>query len=205
MKRSNESVGPFRLGEVLRLLLSIGCILVVGAGSASANEKIQVTVGQSVTHDLGTTIKTVSIANSQIADVVVAGPRQILLNGKGVGFTTVVVWDDHDRSTVFDVVVRGAFSDQQIELRVNVAEINRTKARQLGVDSLSIVPYYYVPAVLGEAWERQLRRRVGAHELDVRGQQLGEREERVLEGQPSIRPFQAAIGEDQRWSDEKQA
>ncbi len=42
-------------------------------------------------------------------------------------------------------------------------------ARQLGVDSLSIVPYYYVPAVLGEAWERQLRDTLGADAYSWRG------------------------------------
>jgi pilus assembly protein CpaC len=37
---------------------------------------------------------------------------------------------------VFSVVVRGAFSDQQIELRVQVAEVNRTKSIEFGVDML---------------------------------------------------------------------
>lgn len=98
------------------------------------NPKIYVTVGQSVTQALSNDVKTVSIADSKVADVVVVGPREVLVNGKTVGLTTLVVWDDVRGSSVFDVVVQGPFSDQQIELRVKVAEINRTKAAEYGVD-----------------------------------------------------------------------
>jgi len=111
--------------------------LVFTAGAAEArNPKINVSVGQSVTQNTATLIKTVSIADSKVADVVVAGPREILVNGKKAGFTTLVVWDENNVSTMFNVVVRGAFSDQQIELRVKVAEVNRTRASELGVDML---------------------------------------------------------------------
>ena len=42
-------------------------------------------------------------------------------------------------------------------------------ARQLGVDSLAIVPYYYVPAALGEAWQREIRETLGAEAFSWRG------------------------------------
>lgn len=102
----------------------------------AANPKISVSVGQSVTQRVPTTIKTVSIADSDVADVVVAGPREILVNGKAVGFTTIVVWDENNVSSMFNVVVRGAFSNQQIELQVQVAEVDRLKATEFGVDFL---------------------------------------------------------------------
>ena len=102
----------------------------------AANPKISVSVGQSVTQRVPTTIKTVSIADSDVADVVVAGPREILVNGKAVGFTTLVVWDENNVSSMFNVVVRGAFSNQQIELQVQVAEVDRLKATEFGVDFL---------------------------------------------------------------------
>ena len=112
-------------------------VSVLGAGIAEArNPKIAVAVGQSMTQSTPTLIKTVSIADSKVADVVVAGPREILVNGKKTGFTTLVVWDENNVSTIYNVVVRGAFSDQKIELRVQIAEINRSKAVELGVDWL---------------------------------------------------------------------
>jgi len=106
------------------------------APGEAGNPKISVAVGQSVTQRVPTTIKTVSIADSDVADVVVAGPRELLVNGKKVGFTTLVVWDENNVSSMFNVVVRGAFSNQQIELQVQVAEVDRTKATEYGIDFL---------------------------------------------------------------------
>ena len=120
-------------------LLVIAAVLIVTflpSISAAENQKLRVTVGQSTTHMIANTIKTVSIANSDVADVIVAGPREILINGKSIGLTTLVVWDQNNVSSIFDVVVRGPFSDQKIELRVKVAEINRTRAFELGFDFL---------------------------------------------------------------------
>jgi Flp pilus assembly secretin CpaC len=122
-----------------RLLLGVITLLVAAIPSlVAANPKIRVTVGQSETQKLDTVVKTVSIANSDVADVVVAGPREVLINGKRIGLTTLVVWDEMNVSHVFDVVVRGPFSDQKIELRVQLAEVNRTKATELGFDILGI-------------------------------------------------------------------
>jgi pilus assembly protein CpaC len=112
--------------------------LAPGVALGRTNPKIKVTVGQSVTQRLRNDVKTVSIADSKVADVVVMGAREVLVNGKAVGLTTLVVWDDVNGTSVFDVVVQGPFSDQQIELCVKVAEINRTKASEYGVDVLGL-------------------------------------------------------------------
>jgi pilus assembly protein CpaC len=119
------------------LLLAVATMLLALAPGdllAQPNEKVRVVVGQSITRVLPRNVKTVSIADSDIADVVVAGPREVLVNGKAIGLTTLVVWDEVNRSQAFDVIVQGPFSDQQIELQVKVAEINRTKALEFGVD-----------------------------------------------------------------------
>jgi pilus assembly protein CpaC len=100
----------------------------------AAEDKLTVTLGQSVTQRLSSAVKTVSIANTDVADVVVLGPYEILVNGKRIGMTSLVVWDQGDRSRTFDVVVRGQFSEQKIELRVQLAEVNHTKAREMGLD-----------------------------------------------------------------------
>jgi len=42
-------------------------------------------------------------------------------------------------------------------------------ARQLGVESLCIVPYYYVPAALGETWERELQATLGVEAFSWKG------------------------------------
>jgi len=119
------------------LLWSVAFLVIaLMASSVFANPKIRVTVGQSVTQKLDTQVKTVSIADSDVADVVVAGPQEVLINGKRIGLTTLVIWDQDNVSRVFDVVVRGPFSDRKIELRVQLAEVNRTAATELGFDFL---------------------------------------------------------------------
>jgi len=101
---------------------------------AAKNPQINVIAGQSVTYKLDAKVKTVSISDSEVADVVVAGPQEVLLNGKAIGLTTLVIWDEFNVSRVFNVTVRGPFSDQKIELRVKLAEVNRTRASELGFD-----------------------------------------------------------------------
>ncbi len=123
------------LGKLFPGILAVATVLVMaGAPQAQAYEKIRVAVGQSVTYDVNAPIKTISIADAEVADVVVANPFQILINGLQVGFTTLVVWDENNNSSLYDIVVRNPFSDQQIELQVKVAEVNKTKMTELGFD-----------------------------------------------------------------------
>jgi MoaA/NifB/PqqE/SkfB family radical SAM enzyme len=42
-------------------------------------------------------------------------------------------------------------------------------ARRLGVDTIAIVPYYYVPEASGEAWEREIREAFGGEAFAWRG------------------------------------
>lgn len=124
---------------LLLISMMVTFVALLSTVASASKGKIDVTVGQSVTHKLGQgmgTVKTVSIANSDVADVVVAGPREVLINGIDIGRTTLVIWDETHRSALFDVVVRGPYSDQQIEIRVKIAEVNRTRAFELGVDYL---------------------------------------------------------------------
>ena len=109
-------------------------ILSAPAAMGARNPQIDVIVGQSVTHRLDAKVKTVSISDSDVADVVVAGPQEVLVNGKAIGLTTLVIWDEFNVSRIFNVTVRGPFSDQKIELRVKLAEVNRTRASELGFD-----------------------------------------------------------------------
>jgi pilus assembly protein CpaC len=117
------------------VLLALASIA-LSASAMAATPQINVIVGQSVTYRHDVEVKTVSISDSDVADVVVAGPREVLVNGKGIGLTTLVIWDQNNVSHKFSVTVRGPFSDQKIELRVKLAEINRTRAVELGIDVL---------------------------------------------------------------------
>jgi pilus assembly protein CpaC len=61
--------------------------------------------------------KRLSVAQPEIADVNPLGPTTILVTGKKVGSTQVIVWDDQDRSQVMDVLVGFDLADLQDQLK----------------------------------------------------------------------------------------
>jgi Flp pilus assembly secretin CpaC len=99
-------------------------------------EKITLLVGRSRVVELDLPISQVSITDPSVADVLVASSRQVLINGKSQGATTLVVWDQAEQSTFFDLVVRTDIINSQVVLQVRFAEINRQALRELGVDWL---------------------------------------------------------------------
>jgi pilus assembly protein CpaC len=87
-------------------------MLLVGAGSALAADptpesrmvRLEMTVGKAQIVDLNEPFTRVSVTNPAIADVFVTTPRQILVNGKAVGTTSLVVFYP-DRTLFFDILV----------------------------------------------------------------------------------------------------
>ncbi|MEA3274171.1 MAG: type II and III secretion system protein family protein [Pseudomonadota bacterium] len=70
-----------------------------GAAFSTTSNQQQVTVpiNQSRLINLRSPIAQVSVANPEIADILVIDPRQIYVVGKQLGTTNVVLWDDNDR------------------------------------------------------------------------------------------------------------
>jgi len=66
---------------------------------------VQVIVNQSVVFRLAQKAKRVSVTQPEIAEVIVITPTQLLLNGKAVGTTSFVVWDEKGEVTKIDLVV----------------------------------------------------------------------------------------------------
>ncbi|MFH0778659.1 MAG: pilus assembly protein N-terminal domain-containing protein [Candidatus Eisenbacteria bacterium] len=120
----------------LMLLLSCGAFGRAAASVVPAGPllKMEVIIGKSQVITFTENIKRVSLTDPTIADVLVASPRQILVNGKAAGTTSLVVWDNEERPTFYDLVVHTDTSFQQVMLKVRFAEVNRTALRQLGID-----------------------------------------------------------------------
>jgi len=85
--------------------------LLVCAGSAVAADpadqrivRLEMTIGKAQVVDLKDAFTRVSVTNPNIADVFVITPRQILVNGKTVGSTSLVVFYP-DRTLFFDILV----------------------------------------------------------------------------------------------------
>jgi pilus assembly protein CpaC len=122
--------------------------------------------GKSRIVKLNSPVKRVSIADPELAGIVVLNPTTLMINGKTlpkdrtssdtgvsistsqtirgstltsppeVGETTLVVWDRNGVTDSHTIFVAG-FIDEQVMLEVTVAEISRTSLEQHGVDFLS--------------------------------------------------------------------
>ena len=66
---------------------------------------IQIIVNQSVVFRLAQKAKRVSVTQPAIAEVIVVTPTQLLINGKAVGTTSFVVWDEKGEVTKIDLIV----------------------------------------------------------------------------------------------------
>ncbi len=89
--------------------------------------------GSSRLLDFSVPLRRVSIADTAVADVQVVAPNQIMLIGHKAGFTTLVTWDQFDNYREQTIRVdRGG--PQEVQLNVVVAELDRSKLEQQGID-----------------------------------------------------------------------
>ena len=89
--------------------------------------------GASEIIDFPRRLKRISIADSTIADIQVTNPYQLNLIGHKPGFTTLAVWDDQGHYVERQVRI-DAGGKQQVMLNAIVAELDRTKLENQGID-----------------------------------------------------------------------
>jgi pilus assembly protein CpaC len=100
----------YRRAGIVSLLLALG-LLLTGLGGAVALAadpallRLDVTIGKSQVLNLQEPFSRVSVTNPAVADVFVVTPNQILINGKAVGTTSLVVFYP-SRTVFFDVLVQ---------------------------------------------------------------------------------------------------
>ena len=83
-----------RLGWLLGLLLVVPLVVNVNAAPLQDQQIISVTINKSRILDLREPIARVSIANPAIADILPIKPDQIYINGKAIGSTNMILWDE---------------------------------------------------------------------------------------------------------------
>jgi len=92
--------------KVLILLAVFGLLFGSGATAKELNRHtLQLKLGGSDIIKTLAPFKRVSIANPDIADVVVLSPSEIYVYGKEVGFTSMILWEAGQEKTVLDVVI----------------------------------------------------------------------------------------------------
>ena len=71
-----------------------------------ANEKLYGVVGKSQMIKFDETVKRISIADPSLADLVLLSPKELILNGKKAGRTSLIFWGDADKPVFFNLVVQ---------------------------------------------------------------------------------------------------
>lgn len=68
--------------------------------------KLTVTVGKSLVIDSPINIRRVSVANGDLVEAVAVNPKEVLINGKGIGDTSLVIWQENGTRLLYDLTVR---------------------------------------------------------------------------------------------------
>jgi len=73
--------------------------------AAGRSDEISTTVGRSVILDHPAEIARVSISNPEVADAVAVTTREVLVNAKGIGMTSMVIWSKTGERNFFTISV----------------------------------------------------------------------------------------------------
>ncbi len=123
----------FKLRVAGRLTVLAGLALAL-AGPVAAAESIRVAVGHAVVVPSDGEIRTVAIAEPNIADAAVGSERTVVVTAKAPGSTNLIIYNENGRYTSIAVEVYAPSTRKQVLLHVIVAEVNEQAKRQLGFD-----------------------------------------------------------------------
>src|SRR5512134_1482313 len=118
------------------LLLSLAFVGAAGPAAAASGSAFPVTVnaGQSLVLETPNEVSTVSIADPDVADAAVGSQRTVVVNGKSTGTTSLVVWEEGGKYTLYQVTCQDPRRKQQVLLKVKVSEVLTDKLKELGLD-----------------------------------------------------------------------
>ena len=107
-----------RLNKVVWVVLF--WLVLVGQGLAAQQQitpTISVTINKSMVFRLAERAKRVSVSQPAVADVIVVAPSQLLINGKAIGTTSLIVFDEKGEVTNYDLVVAPDIAALRTQLR----------------------------------------------------------------------------------------
>ncbi len=94
---------------------------------------VKLTGGSSRIYDFAIPLSRVAIADTAVADVTVISPSQVMVVAHKPGGTTLSVWEEDGQYFERPVRVEQG-GPQQVELHVVVAELDRSRLEQQGLD-----------------------------------------------------------------------
>ncbi len=107
---------------------------------------VDMMTGTSEVLDYPTRIRRVSIADSKVADIQVINPYELNLVAHQPGFTTLAVWDTQGRYSEREIRVDES-GKQQVLLNVIVAELNRSRVENFGINWTMALPKWNISLV----------------------------------------------------------
>jgi Flp pilus assembly secretin CpaC len=121
----------------LSACLSAALVPVVPAVLRAQAEFTRVTLsaGRSLPLQSPVAVSRVTVANPEVADVVVVGEREVVINGKQSGETDVLLFGPGFRRQ-YRVNVQTPSDRQQVVLNVRIAEVRRDLLQQFGVSGV---------------------------------------------------------------------
>lgn len=108
---------------------------------ATGARELFVTVGKSLLVDSPTVIRRVSVANGAVAEALATSPREVLVNGKAPGETSLIVWQDNGNRLIFDLVVQASTA--------RLDAVNRELHQELPGDNVNITLEDGIPFLRG--------------------------------------------------------
>jgi pilus assembly protein CpaC len=103
------------------------------------DDVVELSAGSSRIIDFERRLRRISIADTDIADVQVITPYQINLIGHKEGFTTLAIWDLNGNYDERQIRV-DPYGKQQVMLNVIVAELDRSRLEQQGINWAMSMP-----------------------------------------------------------------
>jgi pilus assembly protein CpaC len=112
------------------LWIAAAAVLLPGSVSGQSAEELRLTIGKSVVIDYPEDIRQISTTDPTILDASPITTREILLNAKGIGAATMVVWSSTNQRMFYNVTVelntetlkrmlRDTFPNETIEVRTS--------------------------------------------------------------------------------------
>jgi pilus assembly protein CpaC len=131
--KEDYPMSSFKLRVTVRFAALVGLALAL-AGPVRAAESIRVAVGHAVVVPSDGEIRTVVIAEPNIADAAVGSERTVVVTAKSPGSTNLIIYNENGRYTSIEVEVYAPSTRKQVLLHVTVAEVNETAKKELGLD-----------------------------------------------------------------------
>ncbi|MEO5902703.1 MAG: pilus assembly protein N-terminal domain-containing protein [Gemmatimonadaceae bacterium] len=108
----------------------------IAAGQSGSIIRLDLPAGRSYPLTTPVGITKVSIANPDVADVVVIGTRELVINSKINGETDAIFWLANGTRLHYRVLVHAPADRQQIALYIKIAEVRKDFSRQYGLSWL---------------------------------------------------------------------